>query len=111
MCTIQSRGRDFGQRLERRGALFGRERADSQPRRLLRERLRHSRMRMAEACDRDARKKIDVGVAVGVSERRAFAMVECEAGEQRDSLAAGRDIFLFEVEDLFRLGSWNGSLD
>ena len=66
---------------------------------------------MPEARDRDARKEIDVGVAVGVGERRAFAMIECEAGEQRNSLAAGRDIFLFEVEDLFRLGSWNSCLD
>ncbi len=37
---------------------------------------------MAEAGDRDAREKIDVDVAVGVGERRAFAMIECEAGEQ-----------------------------
>ena len=66
---------------------------------------------MAEARDGDAREEIDVGVAVGVGERRAFAVIERETGEQRDSLAAGRDIFLFEVEDLFRLGSWNSCLD
>ena len=66
---------------------------------------------MTEARDRDTREKIDVGVAVGVGQRRAFAMVECEAGEQRDPLAAGRDILLLEVEDLFRLRSGNGCLD
>ena len=105
MCAIQSGGRDFGERLERRRALFGREGADCQPRRLIRQRLRHPRMRMTKAGDRYSREKIDVGVAVGVGEGRAFAMIECETGEQRDSLAAGRDIFLFEVEDLFRLRS------
>ena len=62
---------------------------------------------MAEARDRDAREKIDVGVAVGVGERRPFAMIERETGQQRNSLAPGRDVFLFEFEDLFRLGSGN----
>ncbi len=66
---------------------------------------------MTEAGDGDARKEIDVGVTVGVGERRAFTVIECETGEQRDSLAAGRNIFLFEVEDLFRLGSWNSCLN
>src|ERR1700722_6933390 len=105
MRAIQSGGRHFSERLERSRALFGRESAHSQPRRLMRQRLRHPRMRMAQACDRYTREKIDVGVAVGVGEGRAFAVIECETGEQRDSLAAGRDIFLFEVEDLLRLRS------
>ena len=35
---------------------------------------------MTEAGDGDAREEIDVGVAVGVGERRAFAVIECEAG-------------------------------
>ena len=111
MCALESRGRDFAQQLERRRALLGREGADHQPRRLIRQRLRQSGMRMAKACDRDAGEKIDVDVAVGVGERRAFAVIEGDTGEQRDALAAGRDIFLFEVEDLLRLGSGNCSLD
>src|ERR1700722_3183388 len=111
MRAIQSGGRDFGERLERCRALLGREGTDCQPRRLMRQRLRHPRMRMAQACDRYAREKIDVSVAVGVSEGRAFAVIESETGQQRDSLAAWRDIFLFEVEDLFRLGSRYCSLD
>src|SRR5580704_4745166 len=105
MGTIQPGGRDFGERLERGRALLGREGADRQPRRLIRQRLRHSGMRMSQACARDTREKIDVGIAVGVGQGRAFAVIECETGEQRDSLAAGRDIFLFEVEDLLRLRS------
>ena len=60
---------------------------------------------MAQASDRYAGEKIDVGIAVGVGQGRAFAVIECETGEQRDSLAPRRDIFLLEVEDLFRLGS------
>src|SRR5258708_3668825 len=111
MRAVQSGGRYFGERLEGRGALFGSEGTYSQPGRLMRECLRHPRMRMAEACDRYTCEKVDVGVAVGVGEGRAFAVIECEAGEQRDSLASGRDIFLFEVEDLFRLGSRYCSLD
>src|ERR1700690_762518 len=111
MCSIQSGGGDFGQRLECSRALFSREGADCEPRRLLRQRLRHCGMRMPQACNRDAREEIDVGVAVGVGEGRAFAVVECEACEQGNSLTAWRDIFLFEVEDLFRLGSWTSSLN
>ena len=66
---------------------------------------------MAEARDRDAGEKIHVGVAVGVGKRRAFAVIERDAGEQRNSLAARRDILLFGVEDLLRLGAWNRGLD
>src|SRR6202030_4014468 len=100
-----------GERLERRGAFFGSERANCQPRRLMRQRLRHPRMRMTKAGDRYTGEKIDVSVAVGVGQGRAFAVIECETGQQRDSLAAGRNIFLFEVEDLFRLGTRYCSLD
>ena len=68
-------------------------------------------MPMTEARDRDSRKKVDVGVAVGVGQRRAFAVIECDAGEQRNPLAPGRDIALFGVENFLRLGTWNCSLD
>jgi len=66
---------------------------------------------MAEARDRDSGEEIDVGVAVGVGERRAFAVIECDPGEQRNPLAAGRDIALFGVENFFRLRPRNVSLD
>ncbi len=68
-------------------------------------------MPMAEARDRDSREEVEVGVAVGVGERRAFAVIECDPGEQRNPLAAGRDIALFGVENFFRLGPGNVSLD
>jgi hypothetical protein len=68
-------------------------------------------MPMAEARDCDSGEKIDVGVAVGVGERRALAVIECDPGEQRDSLAAGRNIALFGVENFFRLGPRDVSLD
>ena len=66
---------------------------------------------MAEACDCDSREKIDVSVAVGVGQRRAFAVIECETREQRNPLAAGRDIALFGVENFLRLGAGNIGLD
>jgi len=68
-------------------------------------------MSMTETRDRDSRKKVDVGVAVGVGQRRAFAVIECDAGEQRNPLAPGRDIALFGIENFLRLGTGNGSLD
>ncbi len=68
-------------------------------------------MPMAEARDRDSREEVEVGVAVGVGERRAFAVIECDTGEQRDSLASGRDVALFGVENFLRLGTGNGGLD
>jgi len=77
----------------------------------MRYRLGEHRMRMAEARDCDSREEIDVGVAVGVGERRAFAVIECDPGEQRNPLAAGRDVALFGVEDFLRLGTGNMSLD
>ncbi|HYR80333.1 MAG TPA: hypothetical protein VEO55_10035 [Candidatus Dormibacteraeota bacterium] len=66
---------------------------------------------MAEARDCDSGEEIDIGVAVGVGERRAFAVIECDPGEQRNPLAAGRDIALFSVEDFPRLGTGDVGLD
>jgi hypothetical protein len=77
----------------------------------MRQRLRESRMPMAEARDRDSCEKIDVGVAVGIGERRAFAVIERDSREQRNPLAPGRDVALFVVKDFPRLGTWNCSLD
>ena len=47
----------------------------------MRESLRECGMPMAEARDRYPGEEIDVGVAVRVGERRAFAVIECDAGE------------------------------
>jgi hypothetical protein len=66
---------------------------------------------MTEAGDCYSGKKIDIGVAVGVGERRAFAVIERDAGEQRNPLASGRDVALFGVENFLRLGTGNRSLD
>ena len=68
-------------------------------------------MPMTETRDRNPGKEIYVGVAVGVGERRAFAVIECDAGEQRNPLASGRDVTLFGVENFLRLGTGNRSLD
>ena len=111
MCSIKSGRCDLAQQLKRRGALLGRERADHKPRRLMRQRLRKRGMPMAEAGDRYSREKIDVGVAVGVGERRAFAVIERDTGEQRNPLASGRDVALLGIENFLRLGTGNGSLD
>jgi hypothetical protein len=51
-------------------------------------------MAVAEAGDRDAGKKIDEHVAVDVGQRRTLAVIERDAGEQRDTLAAGCDMAL-----------------
>jgi hypothetical protein len=77
----------------------------------MRDRLRECGMPMTEARDRDPGEEIDVSVAVGIGERRAFAVIECETGEQRNPLAPGRDIALFGVENFLRLGTRNGGLD
>jgi hypothetical protein len=37
---------------------------------------------MAEARDCDSGEEIDVGVAVGIGECGAFAVIECDPGEQ-----------------------------
>ena len=68
-------------------------------------------MPMAETCHRNPGEEIDVGVAVGVGERRAFAVIECDTREQRDPLAPGCDIALFGVENFLRLGTGDVSLD
>jgi hypothetical protein len=77
----------------------------------MRESLRQARMPMTEARDRDPGEEIDVGVAVRVGECRAFAVIEREAGEQRNPLASGRDVALLGVENFLRLGTGNWSLD
>jgi len=77
----------------------------------MRQRLRERGMPMAEARDCHPGKEIEVGVAVRVGKGSAFAVIECDSGEQRNPLASGRDVALFGVEDFFRLGTGNGSLD
>jgi hypothetical protein len=77
----------------------------------MRQRLRECGMTMTEARDRNSCEKIYIGVAVGVGERCAFAVIECDAGEQRNPLTSGRDIALFGIENFLRLGTWNRSLD
>jgi hypothetical protein len=68
-------------------------------------------MSMPQARDCDSGEEIDIGVSVGVGEGRALAVIECDTGEQRNTLAAGRDIALFGVENFFRLRPRNMSLD
>jgi hypothetical protein len=77
----------------------------------MRQRLCEYRMPMAEARDCDSGEEIDIGVAVGVSEGRAFAVIECDTREQRNPLAAGRDIALFAVETVCRLRPRNMRLE
>ena len=68
-------------------------------------------MRMPQARDCDPGEEIDVGIAVGVGERRPFAVIEGDTGEQRNPLTAGRDIALFGVENFLRLRPRDVSLD
>ena len=68
-------------------------------------------MRMPQARDCDPGEEIDVGIAVGVGERRPFAVIESDTREQRNPLAAGRDIALFGVENFLRLRPGDVSLD
>jgi hypothetical protein len=68
-------------------------------------------MRMPQARDCDSGEEIDVGVAVGVGERRAFSVIECDPREQRNPLAAGRDIALLGLENFLRLRPRDVSLD
>ena len=107
MSAVEAGGRGLAEQLEGLGALGRGEGADDQPRGLARERLRQRRMAVAEARDRDAGEKIDEHVAVDVGERRALAMIEREAGEQRDTLAAGRDMALLVGEHRARI--WPGN--
>ena len=110
MRALEISRRDFREQLERLGAFRVGERADHQARGLFRERLRQSRMSMAEAGDRDAREEIDVDVAVGIGERRAFAVIDRDSGQQRNTLASRRDIALFGVEDFAGLRPGTGVL-
>lgn len=77
----------------------------------MRERFGQCGMSMAKARDRYPGEEIDVGVAVGVGEGRAFAVVERDPREQRNPLPARRDIALFGVEDFLRFGPGDGSFD
>ena len=107
MSAIEAGGRGLAEHPEGLGALGRGEGADDEPRGLMRERLRERRMAVAEARDRDAGEKIDEHVAVDVGERRALAMIERDAGEQRDTLAAGRDMALLVGEQRARIRSGN----
>src|SRR5208283_4804290 len=89
------------------GALRVGERADHQARGLPRDRLRQSRMSMAEARDGDPREKVDVDISIGVGERGALAVIDRDTGEQRNALAAWCDVGLFLVENFPRPGSGN----
>src|SRR5258708_31122782 len=73
----------------------------------MRELLRESRMAVAETRDRDDGKKIDEPVAVDVGGRRALAVIERDAGKQRDTLTAGRDMALLLGEQRARFWSRN----
>ena len=55
-------------------------------------------MGMAEARYCDAGKKVQVDVAIGVGQRRAVSVIECEASKLRDSLTA----YKFETRPLLR---------
>src|ERR1700730_5316758 len=55
-------------------------------------------MRMTETGDRDAGEEVNEDIPVDVGERGALAMIEGEAGEHRDTLAAGRDMTLLVGE-------------
>src|SRR5579864_9446602 len=107
MSAVESGGRSLGEHPERLGALGRGEGADDQPRGLMRERLRERRMAVAETRDRDAGKKIDEHVAVDVGERRALAVIERDSGQQRDTLAAGRDMALLVGKQRARI--WSGN--
>ena len=111
MSAIEAGGRGLAEHPEGLGALGRGEGADDEPRGLMRERLRECRMAVAEARHGDAGEKINVHVAVDIGERRALAMVEREAGEQRDTLAAGRDMALLVGEQRARVRSRHGGGD
>src|SRR5712692_9437253 len=102
MRPAESRGRGFGEQLKALRALGGREGADGETAGLTGDRLAHHGMGMAEARDGDSREKIEIDVAVGVGQRRAVAMIEGNAGEQRDALPAGRDKTLLAIENRAR---------
>ena len=107
MSALEPGGRGLGEHPEGLGALGRGEGADYQPRGLARERLRQLRMAMAETRDRNAGEEIDEHVAVDVGERRALAVIERDPGEQRDTLAAGRDMALLVGEQRARVRSGN----
>src|SRR5208282_149805 len=102
MRTLEIAGCGLAEQLEGLGAFGGREGADHQTRRLMRERLRERRMAVAEAGHCDSGEEIDVDVAVGVGQRSAIAALEGHSGQRRDSLAARRYIARLFGEDLPR---------
>src|SRR6185437_16269076 len=107
MSAVETGGRGLTEHPEGLRTLGRREGADDEPRGLTRERLRERGMAVTEARDCDAGKKIDEHVAVDVGDRRALAMIECETGKQRNTLAAGGDMALFVGEQRARLGPGN----
>ncbi len=111
MCALELARRDFAQQPKGLGPLARRERPNHQARSLFCDRLGHRRMSMAEAGDRDAGKKIDVGIAVGIGQGGAVAVFEGDSRQQRDPLAARRDIALLVGEDLARFGPGYVSYD
>ena len=111
MRALQVGGRHLADQLEGLDALARRERPDHQARRLFGNRLGQRRMSVTEAGDRDAGEEIDVGVAVGIGQGRAVTVLEGNPREQRDPLAAGRDIALLFGEDLARLGARHRGYD
>src|ERR1700677_4217787 len=98
MGAVESCGRCLAEHPEGLRALRGGEGADDQPRGLARERLRKRRMAVTETGDRDPGEEIDEHVAVDIGQRRALAMIERNPGEQRDTLASGRDMALLVSE-------------
>ncbi len=99
MGAAKPGGRNLGQKLEGLGALRRRESTDRQAFGLPRQGRAHLRMGMAEARDRDTGKEIEENIAVNVGQGCAFAMIEGEAGEQRDTLASGGEDLLLAFKD------------
>ena len=61
-----------------------------------------TRMRVAEACDRDAGVQVQIGMPVEIRERRSASALDRELREQRDRLQSRRDELLFFIEERFR---------
>src|SRR5271166_2329447 len=111
VSASQLRGRGLAKQTENFGPLGGGESSYDQAGGLFGQRLRQSGVAVAEGGDRDAGEKVEVGVAVGIGERGAVAMIEGDLGEQRDALAAWRHMALFLVKDCARFGSRDRGFD
>src|SRR5271154_2666455 len=105
MMAFQFSRRRVAQKFEGARTFWRREGANDRAMGLGCERIGKSGMAVAEAGDADAGEKIDVTITVGIGKRGAFAVVESDAGELRDTLAAGRDIAILAIENLARFGS------